>query len=132
VGLVGGLAGCLVVWVAGQVVVFYCSLFYALGPPLALLGAWFTFTWVARGTSAVARGTSAGGVVVAHIVLAIAIGIVGVFFFASGFQSALSFNWFGQMCTTGLCIHPEWIAIGAGLIACGVAVFFLLRKPSQT
>jgi hypothetical protein len=76
--------------------------------------------------------TWAGGVIVAKIVLAIAIGIVGVFFLANGFQASPGdHNWFGQSCWAGLCIHPEWIAIGAGLIACGVAVWKgLVSTPS--
>jgi divalent metal cation (Fe/Co/Zn/Cd) transporter len=68
---------------------------------------------------------------VAHIFLAIIIGVVGVFVLASGFGAYPGdFNWFGQFCYAGVCIHPEWIAIGAGLIACAVVVFVVL-KPER-
>jgi hypothetical protein len=35
----------------------------------------------------------------------------------------------GQFCNTGVCIHPEWIVIGAGLITFALAVFVL--KPQR-
>jgi divalent metal cation (Fe/Co/Zn/Cd) transporter len=69
---------------------------------------------------------------VAHIFLAIIIGVVGVFILASGFHAYPGdFNWFGQFCYTGVCIHPEWIAIGAGLIACAVVVFVVLKPERE-
>jgi hypothetical protein len=69
---------------------------------------------------------------VAHILLAIGIGLVGVFFLASGFQAYPGdFNWFGQFCYTGVCIHPEWIAIGAGLIGGALVVFFVLKPERE-
>jgi hypothetical protein len=57
-----------------------------------------------------------GGVIVAHIILAIAIGVVGVFFLASGFQYPDDVSWFG------------WIAIGTGLIAGAIFVFVALKS----
>ena len=51
-----------------------------------------------------------------HIFLAIVLGVVGVFFLASGFQA--NFSWFG------------WIAIGTGLIAGAIFVFVAL-KPER-
>jgi len=69
---------------------------------------------------------------VVHIVLAIAIAVVGVFFLASGFQAYPGdFNWFGQFCYTGVCIHPEWIAIGAGLVGGALVVFFVLKPERE-
>ena len=54
-----------------------------------------------------------------HIFLAIAIGLVGVFFLASGFQAYPDdVSWFG------------WIAIGTGLIAGAIFVFVAL-KPER-
>ena len=35
----------------------------------------------------------------------------------------------GQFCNTGVCIHPEWIVTGAGLITFALAVFVL--KPQR-
>ena len=54
-----------------------------------------------------------------HIFLAIALGVVGVFFLASDFQAyANDFSWFG------------WIAIGTGLTAGAIFVFVAL-KPER-
>jgi hypothetical protein len=56
---------------------------------------------------------------VGHIFLAIAIGLVGVFLLASGFQAYPGdVSWFG------------WIAIGTGLIAGAIFVFVAL-KPER-
>jgi len=56
---------------------------------------------------------------VGHIFLAIALGVVGVFFLASGFQAYPNdFSWFG------------WIAIGTGLTAGAIFVFVAL-KPER-
>ncbi len=58
--------------------------------------------------------------------LAIAIGAVGVFFVASGVQGSgadvYTANWFGQQCIwnqpyQSWCLHPEWFAVGAALLA---------------
>ena len=55
-----------------------------------------------------------------HIFLAIVLGVVGVFFLASGFQAyAGNFSWFG------------WIAIGTGLIAGAIFVFVALKPESD-
>jgi hypothetical protein len=68
---------------------------------------------------------------VAYIFPAIAIGLVGVFFLAGGFQG-YGFNWFDEYCPQGgICTHPM-ITIGVGLIACAVAVFFVLKSANQT
>jgi hypothetical protein len=50
-------------------------------------------------------------------IIAILMAVAGVFFFASGFQSAYTENWAGQRCGVEMCIRPEWIAIGFGLVA---------------
>jgi FtsH-binding integral membrane protein len=56
---------------------------------------------------------------VGHIFLAIVLGLVGVFFLASGFQAYPNdFRWFG------------WIAIGTGLTA-GAIFVFVARKPER-
>jgi len=56
---------------------------------------------------------------VGHIFLAIAIGVVAVFFLATGFQAyADGFSWFG------------WTAIGTGLIGGAILVFVAL-KPGR-
>jgi hypothetical protein len=84
--------------------------------------------WLAAQTNGAKR---AGGIILGHIFLAIVIGVVGIFFLASGFQtSPEDFSWFRRFCYTGVCIHPEWIAVGAGLIA-GAFVVFLVLKPEH-
>jgi hypothetical protein len=56
---------------------------------------------------------------VGHIFLAIAIGVVGAFFLASGFQAYTDgFRWFG------------WTAIGTGLVA-GAIFAFVALKPER-
>ena len=77
----------------------------------------------------------AGGVIVAHIVLAIATGIVGVFFLASGVQTPTIYgNLFGQSCMNGygLCIHPEWIATAPDSSPAQWSCSLFLKEPSQT
>ena len=64
--------------------------------------------------------------------IAVAVAAVGAFFFASGFQSGgrnLGRNWAGQFCAMdSTCVHPEWIAVGVGLV--GLAVYlWTLHKP---
>ena len=63
----------------------------------------------------------------AHILLAV--GIVGVIFLVNGFRAGPEDSSWGQFCNTGVCIHPEWIVIGAGLITFALAVFVL--KPQR-
>jgi hypothetical protein len=61
----------------------------------------------------------AGGVIVGHIFLAIVIGVVGLFFLASGFQAySDDVRWFA------------WIAIGTGLVA-GALFVFLILNPER-
>jgi hypothetical protein len=65
-------------------------------------------------------------------IIAIVVGAVGVFFVASGFQhhSNIGANWFGQYCGgDSLCLHPEWIGIGAGLI--GLAIYLWQQRGSS-
>lgn len=60
--------------------------------------------------------------------IAVAVAAAGAFFIASGFQTALE-NWAGQRCYPGPCFHPEWIAVGVGLV--GFAVYlWTLHKQS--
>jgi len=61
--------------------------------------------------------------------LAIGTGIVGVFFLTSGFQT-FGYNWAEQQCQVlgGVCIHPEWLAVGAGLVALAA---FLWKRGSD-
>jgi len=61
--------------------------------------------------------------------IAVAVTAVGAFFLASGFQSPL-INWAGQYCGPAVspCIHPEWIAVGVGLI--GLAVYLCTQKQT--
>ena len=64
----------------------------------------------------------------ANIFLAMLLGVFGIFLLVSGFQvSPGDFRWFGAFCYSGVCIHPEWIAIGVGLIAGALFVLFVLR-----
>lgn len=61
--------------------------------------------------------------------LTIAIGAVVVFFVAIGVQGSLGFNWFGQFCgSREICVHPEWIAIGAAFLAVAYLIF---REPRK-
>lgn len=64
--------------------------------------------------------------------IGVGVGAIGAFFIASGFQTN-SQNWAGQVCylssAQGVCLHPEWIAVGAGLL--GLALYlWTLHKPS--
>jgi hypothetical protein len=54
---------------------------------------------------------------VRHIFVAIAIGVVGVFLLASGFQASP--------------IHLKWIKIGGGLIAGAFFAFFVLKPERE-
>jgi len=62
--------------------------------------------------------------------LTIAIGAGGVFLVASDIhQSRLGFNWFGQFCgSREICVHPEWIAIGAAILYVAYLIFRAPRK----
>jgi hypothetical protein len=53
--------------------------------------------------------------------------VAGVFFFASGLQT-LGLNWAGQSCgkMEGICINPEWMAVGAG---CFMIAYFMWKRP---
>jgi hypothetical protein len=66
---------------------------------------------------------------VARIIAAIAIGGVGLFFLASGFQGSET-NWFGQWCYE-FCIRPEWIAIGGMILAAAVFVWKMPWPPQS-
>jgi hypothetical protein len=67
----------------------------------------------------------------------IAVGVAGLgaFFVASGFQTEFQ-NWAGQECRIYLgmrsfCFHPEWVAVGIGLV--GLAVYlWALHRGSET
>lgn len=51
---------------------------------------------------------------------------LGAFFAGSVLQEQYSVNWFGQFCPSGgsdYCIHPEWLAVGAGLLFGAFAVY---------
>jgi hypothetical protein len=74
----------------------------------------------------------AGGVIEGNIVLAMVLGVFGIFLLVSGFQASPGdFRRFGAFCYSGVCIHPEWIAIGVGLIAGALFVFFVLRPERK-
>ncbi len=57
--------------------------------------------------------------------MAVAFVAVGAFFLASGLQQGWgSENWFGQRCNSRtMCVHPEWFAIGAALLAIAYLMF---------
>ncbi|HZL41320.1 MAG TPA: hypothetical protein VFC45_13705 [Pseudolabrys sp.] len=90
-------------------------------------------SWYQRGKPPWAKGEVAGKDATGERVVArqklplalIAVGVVGIFFLASGFQT-VGTNMFGQFCpgTLAGCWHPEWIAIGSGLMV----VCFILWK----
>jgi hypothetical protein len=62
---------------------------------------------------------------------AVVIAAVASFFIASGFQTDYA-NWAGQTCYLAIkgstCLHPEWIAIGAGLFGLAAYLWLLERK----